>query len=312
MFGLSALVAVRVAAAVNIPNPWLAAIPMIVLWTPTTLTILYSRYLSRAWDDQPVVLLSGLTIARTNFRMWMAAQAAEGVIAGCMVITMALLLLAAPTALAWLAPVIALAGVYAVSARILRVRLGRGVVALAEDDPHAAIAAVNPILSWAPLAWSLAPAARLVRVQSFMLLGDKDAAIAECERVRVRGAATAMAWKALLTVAEDPEAASDLFDVQPRLLGQVWHQALLYDLLALHRGDRASVDAAAEQRRAIAAQLGPRAKGLSALIDAARAGLDGERRTLPAEHARRVAFSERIWPVVWNLATLQTKSSQSS
>ncbi|MFT6232824.1 MAG: hypothetical protein ACJAZO_003342, partial [Myxococcota bacterium] len=28
-------------------NPWLAAIPMIVLWTPTTLAIVYSRYLSR-------------------------------------------------------------------------------------------------------------------------------------------------------------------------------------------------------------------------------------------------------------------------
>ncbi|MFT6377975.1 MAG: hypothetical protein ACJARS_004638, partial [bacterium] len=54
-------------------NPWLAAIPMIVLWTPTTLAIVYSRYLSRAWDERPVVLMSGLTLSRANFRVWMAA-----------------------------------------------------------------------------------------------------------------------------------------------------------------------------------------------------------------------------------------------
>ncbi|MFT6143219.1 MAG: hypothetical protein ACJAZO_001952 [Myxococcota bacterium] len=288
-------------------NPWLAAIPMIVLWTPTTLAIVYSRYLSRAWDERPVVLMSGLTLSRANFRVWMAAQAAEGVIAGGLVMSLAITLLAMPTALAWIAPVMALAGFYAISARILRVRLGRGVVALAENDPHAAIAAVDPILSWSPLAWSLAPTARLVRVQSYMLLGDRDAAIAECDRVRVRGGGTARAWKALLTVSEDTDQAAEVFDTPPRLLGQAWHQALLYDLLALHRNDRASLDASQTQRRTLAAALGPRAAALSKLIDAARKGLDGTPGTLDHRARQEVAFAATIWPRVWELAVDATQ-----
>ncbi len=302
VFVVAALVAVRVAIVLGADNPWFAAIPMIVLWTPTTLAIVYSRYLSRAWDERPVVLMSGLTLSRANFRVWMAAQAAEGVIAGGLVMTLALTLLAMPTALAWIAPVMALAGFYAISARIFRVRLGRGVVALAENDPQAAIAAVDPILAWSPLAWSLAPTARLVRVQSYMLLGDPDAAIAECDRVRVRGGGTARAWKALLTVAEDTNHADEVFETPPRLLGQAWHQALLYDLMALHRNDRASLDASQTQRRALAAALGPRAAALSQLIDAARKGLDGDSGTLDERPRQEVAFAAVIWPRVWELA----------
>ncbi|MFT6374119.1 MAG: hypothetical protein ACJARS_000757, partial [bacterium] len=129
----------------------------------------------------------------------------------------------------------------------------------------------------------------------------------ECDRVRVRGGGTARAWKALLTVSEDTDQAAEVFDTPPRLLGQAWHQALLYDLLALHRNDRASLDASQTQRRTLAAALGPRAAALSKLIDAARKGLDGTPGTLDHRARQEVAFAATIWPRVWELAVDATQ-----
>ena len=105
---------------------------------------------------------------------------------------------------------------------------------------------------------------------------------------------------------EDSDTATEVFDTPPRLLGQAWHQALLYDLMALHRNDRASLDASQTQRRSLAAALGPRAAALSQLIDAARLGLDGQTGTLSDRARREVAFAKSIWPKVWHLATSKT------
>lgn len=299
----AALLAVQMAYAAGLPHPFLAAIPMLVLWTPTTLAILYSRYLSRAWDDQPVVLISGLTLSRRNFRVWMAAQAAEGVIGGALIVSMALALLASPSPAAWLAPVIALGGTWAMVARVFRVRLARGIVRLAEFDPHGAIEAVRPVLSYGPLAWSLAPSARLLRVQAFMLLGDRDAAVAECDRVRRRGAVNARAWRALLTAEEGAEQADAVLQSTPRLIGEAWHQVLLHALQSLLRSDRASFDATTTQRAALVERLGPRARALNQLLEAARSGLDGPPQRLSRATAERVAFARHIWPRVYTLAT---------
>lgn len=303
MLGTLALLAVVAAAQAQVPRPALAALPVIALWAPTSAVILVSRYLSRAWDEQPVVLQTGLMISRRDFRAWIAAQAAEGVLAGLLILVLAARLLALPVSVAWLAPAFAAAGAYAISARVLRVRLARGVVALAEGDPEAAMRAVAPILAWHPLGFALVPSARLVRVRAWVLAGDPDAALAECDRIRVRGAPAARLWRALLTAERDPEGALAALEPPPRVVGDAWLHALIRDVVALGRGELDALLAQAGARRALAARLGPRALALSSLIDSAMATLAGEVPRLDLAARGELRWVRAAWPRLAALAT---------
>lgn len=295
------------ASSLGVAPFWLAFAVGGALWVPSTLLLLWHRFLAPVQDAEPVVLSSGLVMDREHFLWVLRLNTAERGLVGLILAAFAVQIFLLGGLGALLAPFILLFGFWFVWFSAQKLRLGEAIVAFVQDDAAAVIRLLEPLARWRRLNAPIQDTVRLHLGAARVRLGDPEGALDELRHVRRLRQADYARAQLLAGRGETARARELLGRAPPRDLGETLGHEMTEALLALEEEAPADVLARAEGWRTLEDEVSSRTRGTLHLLVAAAHEQAGDREAaLAALDHSGVALEDRswmaaAWPRWWGL-----------